>query len=90
MLDIEYSTAFKKETKRAASQGKDVTKMFVPIAILLNGENLPLQYKDHPLKGDWSGSRDFHAEPDWIVIYRVVGGILRLERTGTHADLFGG
>ena len=89
MLDIEYSTVFKKEVKRAASQGKDVAKMFVPVAILLNGESLPSQYHDHPLKGEWSGCRDFHVEPDWIVIYRVVGSLLRLERTGAHADLFG-
>jgi mRNA interferase YafQ len=64
-------------------------KMFPPIACLLNGHPLPSQYHDHPLKGEWAGCRDFHVEPDWIVIYRVVGGILRLERTGTHADLFG-
>ena len=40
------------------------------------------------LKGVWSGYRDAHLEPDWLLIYRVDGSDLRLARTGTHADLF--
>ena len=58
MLDVEFSTAFKKEVKRAMLQGRDVLKMFVPVAALLN----PPQYQDHPLKGEWKGYRDFHFE----------------------------
>ncbi|WP_423724825.1 type II toxin-antitoxin system YafQ family toxin [Aurantimonas marianensis] len=27
-------------------------------------------------------------EPDWLLIYRIVGDELQLARTGTHADLF--
>ncbi|MDR1979333.1 MAG: type II toxin-antitoxin system YafQ family toxin [Synergistaceae bacterium] len=45
-------------------------------------------YFDHPLQGDWSGYREFHIEPDWVVIYRNVDEFLVLERTGTHSDLF--
>ena len=33
--------------------------------------------------------RDLHIEPDWVLIYCVVGEVVRFERTGTHADLFG-
>jgi mRNA interferase YafQ len=54
----------------------------------MNEEPLPPQYKDHPLRGEWSGYREFHADPDWIVIYRVVGEFFILARTGTHSDLF--
>jgi len=88
MLDVEYSIAFKKEVKRAMLQGRDVLKMFVPIAILLNGEPLPLRYRDHPLKGNWEGYRDFHVEPDWLVLYRLEDNLVRFERTGTHSELF--
>ena len=31
---------------------------------------------------------DCHVEPDWILIYTADAESLRLERTGTHADLF--
>jgi mRNA interferase YafQ len=27
-------------------------------------------------------------EPDWLLIYRVLGEELHLVRTGSHADLF--
>lgn len=58
------------------------------LALLVAGSPLPDRYKDHPLKGDWSGFRDAHIEPDWLLIYRVQGEELQLARTGTHADLF--
>jgi mRNA interferase YafQ len=38
--------------------------------------------------GPWQPSRDCHIETDWILIYTVDKGSLRLERTGTHSDLF--
>ena len=88
-LDFSYSPKFKKDAKRAVYQGRDIMKIFPPIIALLDGQLLPAQYQDHPLKGDWEGYRDFHVEPDWIVIYRIVENILVLERTGTHSELFG-
>jgi mRNA interferase YafQ len=89
MLDIEYAISFKRDVKRAASQGRDIWKMFVPTAMLLNGQPLPEQYRDHPLKGEWAGHREFHVEPNWIVIYSTTAKILKMERTGTHTELFG-
>lgn len=50
---------------------------------------LPAVYKDHPLQGSWKGYRDAHVEPDWILIYKLTDKLLRFERTGTHAALFG-
>jgi len=51
---------------------------------------LPPEYKDHPLRGDFAGSRDCHIEPDWLLIYTLTeqGAHVRFERTGTHSDLF--
>jgi mRNA interferase YafQ len=51
---------------------------------------LPSQYKDHPLRGNFAGSRDCHVESDWVLIYTLTedGGHFRFERTGTHSDLF--
>lgn len=69
-------------------QGRDILEMFIPMALLLNGEKLPPQYRDHPMKGDWSGYRNFHVEPDWVVIYKPSNALIRFERTGTHSDLF--
>ncbi len=33
------------------------------IDILANGEQLPEKYLDHPLLGDYRGSRECHIEP---------------------------
>jgi mRNA interferase YafQ len=41
-----------------------------------------------PIRGKWFGYREFHAEFDWILIYRIVDEFLVLARTGTHNDLF--
>ena len=46
--------------------------------------------EDHPLRGDFAGSRDCHIEPDWLLIYTLTenDSHVRFERTGTHSDLF--
>jgi mRNA interferase YafQ len=61
----------------AEARGWDIDNLLLPpLAILLKGESLPARYKDHSLKGKWSGYREFHADNDWIVIYRVSGDFL--------------
>ena len=50
---------------------------------------LPLKNKDHNLSGNYSGYRECHIEPDWLLIYKQTDDELRLDRTGTHTDLFG-
>jgi mRNA interferase YafQ len=81
---------FKKDVKRAERRGKELAKLRVVLDLLIEGEPLPPHYKDHPLRGVFAGSRDFHVEPDWVLIYTLVqnGTHVRFERTGTHSDLF--
>ena len=55
---------------------------------LIHRKRLAKKHKDHPLRGEWKGHRECHLEPDWLLIYRVEGGVITFERTGTHADLF--
>lgn len=89
MLTAVRSAQFKRDVTRAEKRGKDMNKLRVILLLLLEQKALPAQYKDHPLRGDWHGFRDVHIEPDWLLIYRVVGDELHLNRTGTHADVFG-
>jgi mRNA interferase YafQ len=79
---------FKKDVKRAQKRGKKMEKLIRVLDLLIEGNPLPPEYKDHPLRGDFAGSRDCHLEPDWLLIYTLEGNHLRLERTGTHSDLF--
>ncbi len=88
MLTPVRSGRFKRDVKSALKRGKDLDKLRTALAILIEGGSLPQEYGDHPLKGDWKGFRDLHLEPDWLLLYRIVGDELQLARTGSHADLF--
>lgn len=89
MRSPSYSGQFKRDVKLAQKRGKDTNKLRHVIGLLLAGQALPRELNDHPLKGEWKPRRDLHIEPDWLLIYRVEGDVVRLERTGTHTDLFG-
>lgn len=82
------SGQFRRDVKRAEKRGKDLRKLREMLGLLVDGAELPGRHRDHALKGEWSGYRDAHIEPDWLIIYRVTGEELQLVRTGTHADLF--
>ena len=84
-----YTGQFKRDVKLAKKRGKDMGNLRRVIRLLLAGQPLPRELGDHPLKGEWKPSRDLHIEPDWVLIYCVDGEVVRFERTGTHADLFG-
>jgi len=53
-------------------------------------ELLTASYIDHPLKGECKVFRDAHIEPNWLLIYKIAGDVVRFERTGRCADLFDG
>lgn len=88
MLNIRFTGSFKKDYKRLQKRGFDMAKLRHVLEHLVRGDRQPEQYKDHPLRGNYAGARDCHIEPDWVLIYAIVGDELRLLRTGTHADLF--
>jgi mRNA interferase YafQ len=88
MRSPSYSSQFRRDVKRLRKRGKDLEKLKVLIELLLAGEPLPPQYKDHPLKLNWAGYRDAHVEPDWVIIYSAAAEEVHLERTGTHDEIF--
>jgi len=88
MKSIVQTSQFKKDTKRLKKQGKDLNKLGAVLRILSEGGQLEARYRDHGLTGKWTGSRDCHIEPDWILIYRTDDESVFLERSGSHSDLF--
>ncbi|MCA1808724.1 MAG: type II toxin-antitoxin system YafQ family toxin [Lentisphaerae bacterium] len=87
-MKLSQTAQFRRDVKRQARQGKDQQKLIEVVKLLLTRDTLPSKHRDHPLKGFWKGRRDCHIEPDWILIYRITEDELRLERTGSHSDLF--
>ncbi len=88
MRQIEYTGQFQRDIKKAKKRGKNMEKIKETLRLLISEEPLPQVYRDHLLTGSWSGCRDLHIEPDWLLIYRVVEDVIRFERTGSHSDLF--
>ena len=89
MRQPDYSGQFKRDVEQVQKRGKDMDKLKSLLGLLIKGSQLPARYLDHPLKGGWRGFRDAHIEPDWLLIYKVKGEVVRFERTGRHTDLFG-
>lgn len=88
MRTVVRSAQFKRDVKKALKRGEDLSKLKALLILLIEQQPLPERYLDHPLAGNWKGFRDAHIEPDWLLIYRIVGNELQLARTGTHSDLF--
>ena len=88
MRTIRYTSQFQKDFKRMGKRGVDMKKLHAVIDKLVDGEELDDRYKDHSLQGRFVEARDCHLGPDWILIYAIAGGEVRLIRSGTHSDLF--
>lgn len=88
MLELEYTTQFKRDLKLSKKRGKDLSKFDSIVELLLKGKSLPEKNRDHPLTSNYKDHRECHIEPDWLLIYLLGKTTLVLVRTGTHSDLF--
>lgn len=88
---VKTTSQFKKDFKAAIKRNQKIELLENVIALLASGEKLSEKYKDHALSGKWSGHRECHIQPDWLLIYRIENDVLvlTLARTGIHSDLFG-
>lgn len=90
MLSIRYHNKFKKDYKLAIKRGLKQEILTDVLNILVNNQKLPQKYKDHQLIGNYTGHRECHLQPDWLLIYKIDNDelVLELVRTGSHSDLF--
>lgn len=91
----DYAKAFSKDWERLSRSGRyDMSRLkHVILLLVANDEPLGPEWKDHPLKGEWAGTRECHIGGDFLLIYEVddmVGksGTINFLRAGTHSDLF--
>lgn len=88
MKKVSQTRQFSRDVNRMRKRGKDLEKLQEIVRLLAEGAPLSANHRDHPLIGPWQSSRDCHIEADWILIYTADKDPLRLERTGSHSDLF--
>jgi mRNA interferase YafQ len=87
-LKLERTKVFLKDINKVKFSNDHYSKFIIYIGKLLENETLPKEAKDHPLKGNWQGYREFHISGDLLVIYKIENNTLYLVRIGSHSQLF--
>lgn len=87
---VKTTKQFDKDANLCVRRGYDTTKLREAISLLSETGTLPQRFKPHKLTGEYKGAWECHIGPDWLMIYNKEKTIklIRLIRTGTHADLF--
>jgi mRNA interferase YafQ len=91
MRAIRETRVFKRDLKRTRTNPRyrNVDRLLaIALRSLVADIPLPEQCKDHPLSGEWRGSRDCHLGFDLVLIYRKTTEEVGLVRLGTHSELF--
>jgi mRNA interferase YafQ len=93
MRTIKRSGQFKADFKKAQANPNYTSGLYsllAPVVTLLAiDQQLPEQYRDHALIGDWKGYRECHIKPDLLLVYaKPDDSSLRLVRLGSHSNLF--
>ncbi len=91
---VDYTKAFLKDWERLSRSGRyDLGRLKeAMLSLIANDAPLGPEWLDHPLQGEWRGSRECHIGGDFLLIYRLADApaseLLVFVRAGTHADLF--
>jgi len=90
MLKFEATKKFDRDMRRIKKRGLDLSLMDEVVSALLEEKPLAPKHRDHALTGNYTGMRECHITPDWLLIYAVdkENLILIASRTGSHSDLF--
>jgi mRNA interferase YafQ len=90
MLQVEYTTKFKRDLKLAHKRKKNIASLQEIMQLIEYEKPLSPKFKDHALSNNWQGHRELHIEPDWLLIYKLLpkDKVVIFVRTGTHSDLF--
>ena len=89
MKELRYTRQFKKDLKRFLNQPKKLEELKIVLDMLRNEITSPEKYRQHPLKGEYSGCLECHIEGDFLLIwYDEESNTLALFRLGSHSELF--
>lgn len=68
MLRAITTSQFEKDIKLAKKRGKDLSKIFKIMRMLLSEEKLPIKHRDHALIGNYVNRRECHIDLTWSSI----------------------
>jgi mRNA interferase YafQ len=69
MRGIALTSQFKRDHKRHSRERGLEVLLEQTIECLVSGKPLDSRFRDHPLKGGYSGCRECHLKPDLLLIY---------------------
>jgi mRNA interferase YafQ len=79
---------YKKDALKAKLTDEQYAKRLKYLSMILKNKPLPPEARDHELIGEYKGFRECHLGGDMLIVYKVLDGILYLQRMGTHSQLF--
>ncbi|RLA06950.1 MAG: type II toxin-antitoxin system mRNA interferase toxin, RelE/StbE family [Gammaproteobacteria bacterium] len=85
---LERTKAFVKDSTKVKFNDQQYSRFIIFIGKLLSQNPMPAEAKDHALKRQWQGFREFHVSGDLLVIYQIIDNTVRLVRIGSHSQLF--
>ena len=90
MLKISFTNQYLKDLELMRRRNLPKSELDAVVKLLSEEKTLPSKYKDHVLKGNFTGYRECYIRPNWLLMYKIDKQILTLVliRTGTHSDLF--
>ena len=89
MREILITNRFKKDLKKAKKNPRhDTDKLLSTIETLATHGEVPEEYLPHCLSGNWKPKWECLIQPNFLLIYEITEGVLRLERCGSHSELF--
>ena len=69
--EVKFTNQFKKDLKMAKKQNRDLDRLFDIVNLLAEGGPLDAKYRDHDLSGNYTGTRECHIEPDWLLVQKI-------------------
>jgi len=89
MIVLKQHKKFKRDMAKVNFSDSQFNKYIKYLHLLVENKVLPLEAKNHSLKGNWQGFDEFHIAGDLLVIYKYIDKeVLELIRIGTHNQLF--
>ena len=91
MYSLFRTGQFKKDYKKCLKRKYNEEEIIVVFRHLTETGTVPETYKPHKLIGNYKGCLECHIKPNWLLIWLQddENKEIELQRTGTHADLFG-
>ena len=89
MIELKQHKKFKRDISKVTFSDSQFNKYIKYLHLLANNEELPIEARNHSLKGNWKDFNEFHIGGDLLIIYRYTNNkALELIRIGTHNQLF--